>query len=152
MLEEIAFASLSANSEKYSEVHVNFSKHWRAKDMLAVMGKVNPNFYPVPLPASVETSPGHKNVAGPLTDGFVTRDDFVLLYKYSFEALHTRNPYKEGDTTIHIKYTVQEWVARFRRLLSWHNTELLNGDRWIVNIPVKARFGLRRLRRHEEES
>src|SRR5580704_5755160 len=57
-LEEIAFASLSANKEKYSEVHANFSRHWRAKDMLAVMDKVNPDFYPVPLPAPVEISAG----------------------------------------------------------------------------------------------
>src|SRR5437867_2769143 len=66
ILEEIAFASLSANREKYSEVHVNFSKHWRAKDMLAAMDKVNPNFYPIPLPPPVETSPGHKHFEGQL--------------------------------------------------------------------------------------
>jgi len=137
-LEEIAFASLSANKEKYSEVHANFSKHWRAKDMLAVMDAVNPNFYPVPLTAPVETAPGHKHFGEPLTDGFVTRDDFVFLYKCSSEALHTRNPYREGAPTINIKYTVHEWVARFQRLFSWHCTTLLNGDRWIVNIPCEG--------------
>jgi len=134
-LEEIAFASLSANKEKYSEVHANFSKHWRAKDMLAVMDTVNPNFYPVPLPAPIETAPGHHYFGEPLTDDFLTRDEFVFLYKCSSEALHTRNPYREGDPTINIRYTVQEWVGRFRRLLSWHSATLLNGDRWIVNIP-----------------
>ena len=49
MLEGIAFASLSANKDKYSEIHANFSKHWRAKDMLAVMDTVNPGFYPQPI-------------------------------------------------------------------------------------------------------
>ncbi len=137
-LEEIAFASLSANKEKYAEVHANFSKHWRAKEMLAVMDTVNPNFYPVPLPAPIETAPGHKHFGEPLTDGFVTRDDFAFLYKCSSEALHTRNPYKEGDPTINIKYTVQEWVVRFQRLLSWHCATLLNGDRWVVNIPCEG--------------
>ena len=102
-LEEIAFATLPANKEKYAEVHANFSKHWRAKDMLVVMDKVNPNFYPVPLQAPIEIAPGQKHFE-PLTDGFVTRDDFVLLYDCSSEALHTRNPYKEGDPTINIKY------------------------------------------------
>lgn len=137
-LEEIAFASLSANRGKYAEVHANFSKHWRAKDMLAVMDTVNPNFYPVPLPAPVETGPGLKHFGEPLTDGFVTRDDFVFLYKCSSEALHTRNPYREGDHTINIKYTVQEWVGRIQRLLSWHCATLLNGGRWIVNIPCEG--------------
>jgi len=137
-LEEIAFASLSANKEKYSEVHANFSKHWRAKDMLAVVDTVNPNFYPIPLPAPVEAAPGLKHFGEPLTDGFLTRDDFVLLYDRSSEALHTRNPYKEGDPTINIKYTVQEWVSRFQRLLSLHCVTLLNGGRWIVNIPCEG--------------
>ena len=141
-LEEIAFASLSANKEKYSEVHANFSKHWRAKDMLAVLDKVNPNFYPVPLPPPVEIARGQKHFGAPLSDGFLTRNDFVLLYNCSAEALHTRNPYRDGDPTINIKYTVQEWVGRFQKLLSWHNTELLNGDRWLVNMrsqgPVQA--------------
>ena len=132
-LEEIAFATLSANKEKYAEVHANFSKHWRAKDMLAVMDSVNPNFYPVPLQAPIQTAPGQKHFE-PLTDGFVARDDFVHLYNCSSEALHTRNPYKEGDPTINIKYTVQEWIARFQRLLSWHYATLLNGDVWVVNI------------------
>jgi hypothetical protein len=137
-LEEIAFASLSANKAKYSEVHANFSKHWRAKDMLAVMDTVNPNFYPVPLPVPVEIAPGRKHFGEPLADGFVTRDDFVFLYKCSSEALHTRNPYRSGDPTINIKYTVQEWVTRFQKLLSWHGATLLNGDRWIANIPVEG--------------
>jgi hypothetical protein len=136
-LEEIAFATLPANKEKYAEVHANFSKHWRAKDMLVVMDKVNPNFYPVPLQAPIEIAPGQKHFE-PLTDGFVTRDDFVLLYDCSSEALHTRNPYKEGDPTINIKYTVQEWIARFQRLLSWHYATLLNGDVWVVNIPCEG--------------
>jgi len=137
-LEEIVFASLSANKEKYSEVHSNFSKHWRANDMLTVMDKVNPNFYPVPLPPPVETAPGHKHFGEPLTDGFLTRDDFEVLYKCSSEALHTRNPYRVNDPTINIKYTVQEWVTRFQRLLSWHSVTLLNKDRWIVNIPCEG--------------
>ena len=49
VLEEIAFAALSANRQKYSEVHANFSKHWRAKDMLAVLDNVNPGFFPIAL-------------------------------------------------------------------------------------------------------
>ena len=103
------------------------------------MDTVNPSFYPVPLPAPELISPGHHHFGEPLIDGFVTRDDFVFLYKCSSEALHTRNPYREGDATINIKYTVQEWVARFQRLLSWHCATLLNGDRWVVNIPGEGK-------------
>jgi len=134
-LEEIAFASLSANKEKYSEVYDNLAKHWRAKDMLAVLDKVNPNFYPVPSPAPVQTAPGQHLFGEPLSDGFVTREDFVLLYNCSSEILHTRNPYRQGDPVIDAKHTLQEWVSRFQKLLSWHWVQFLNGDRWVVNVP-----------------
>jgi hypothetical protein len=33
-LEEVAFASLSANKDVYSAVHAKFSLHWRVNDML----------------------------------------------------------------------------------------------------------------------
>jgi hypothetical protein len=138
VLEGIAFASLSANKEKYSEVHANFSRHWRVKDMLAVMDIVNPNFYPVSLPAPIEISPGNKAFGEPLAEGFLTRDDFVFLYKCSSEGLHTRNPYREGELTIYTNYTVEQWVERIQRLLSWHSTQLLNDERWIVNIPPEG--------------
>ena len=135
VLEGIAFATLSANKEKYSEVHANFSKHWRAKDMLKVLDGVNPNFFPVPRGAPITVSPGNHHFGEPLAHGFLTRADFEFLYKCSSEALHTHNPYREGDQTIYTKYTVSQWVDRVQKLLSWHDTELLNGDRWVVNIP-----------------
>jgi hypothetical protein len=136
-LEEIAFASLSANREKYSEVHANFSKHWRAKDMLAVLDKVNPGFFPIAqaAPVPVSAGPPARHHFERLTDGFLTRDDFVFLYKCASESLHTHNPYRDDDQTIRIRYTVQEWVARFQRLLSWHSVTLLNGDVWVTNVP-----------------
>jgi hypothetical protein len=138
VLEEIAFASLSANREKYSEVHANFSKHWRVNEMLAIMDKVNPNFFPMPVPPPVETAPGFKHFGETLTEGVLTREDFAFLYKRSSEVLHTRNPYREDDRVINIKHSVQEWVSRFQGLLSWHITELLSGEKWVVNIPAEG--------------
>jgi hypothetical protein len=135
ILEGISFASLSANKEKYSEVHANFSRHWRAKDMLDEMNRVNPDFYPVPMPPPVTASPGTHFFGEPLADGFLTKDDFVFLYKCASEGLHTRNPYREGDKTINMKLSVQEWIARIQRLLTWHRTHLLNGEIWVVQIP-----------------
>ena len=44
-LEELAFASLSANKDVYSAVHAKFAVHWRANDMLEELAKVNPGFY-----------------------------------------------------------------------------------------------------------
>src|SRR5438105_6484005 len=80
-LEELAFASLSANRDVYSAVHAKFSVHWRANDMLAELEKVNPGFYPVAAQAPITTQPGFKHV-GRLDDGFMTRDDFAKLCEF----------------------------------------------------------------------
>jgi hypothetical protein len=141
VLELIAFASLSANKEKYSEVHFNFAKHWKAKAMLAEMATMNPNFYPSPVRPDA-TNLGHKFIE--VTDGFLTQDDFVCLYQHSSEVLHVRNPYREGDNIIDIKLSLTEWVSRIQRLLSCHVIGLLNGDIWLINIPEKGDVGLTR--------
>ncbi len=65
-LELIAFGSLSANKAAYSAAHKNFSDHWRAKTMLDELGKVNPDFYSMPLDAPLETSEGVKHSLPPL--------------------------------------------------------------------------------------
>jgi hypothetical protein len=140
-LEGIAFSTLAASEEKYSEVYANFSRHWRAAEMLSVLDNVNPNFYPVPLPDPVETLPGAKFFGRPLAEGFLTRDDFVCLYQSATEVLHTHNPYREGEQTLNTKFTIEEWAARLERLLAWHRIELLNGDEWFVNVPARGRVG-----------
>jgi len=133
-LEELAFASLSANKDVYSAVHAKFSVHWRANDMLTELEKVNPGFYPVASEVPNQTQPGFKHV-GLLADGFMTRDEFAKLYKHSSDVLHTRNPYKAGDPTINIGYRVQEWAVRFRNLLRWHFMTLVNGNVLLCNMP-----------------
>ena len=53
VLELIAFASLTANKDKYCAAHANFATHWRAKSMLEELEKINPDFYPMPIPTVV---------------------------------------------------------------------------------------------------
>lgn len=133
-LEELAFASLSANKDVYSAVHAKFAAHWRANDMLNELEKVNPAFYPVAVQPPKETASRFKHF-DLLPDGFMTREEFARLYKYSSEVLHTRNPYKEGDSTINIGHTVQEWVARIRNLIRWHFVTLVSGDVLLAHTP-----------------
>jgi hypothetical protein len=42
VLESIAFGSLCANTVAYAQVHANFEKHHRAKDLLRALEKVTP--------------------------------------------------------------------------------------------------------------
>lgn len=134
-LEEIAFASLSANREKYSAARAGFATEWNARRMLGFVEKVNPNFYPIPLKPPQETAPGHK-FFDRTTTGFLTKEEFATLYDGSAEVLHCRNPYAPGEPIINVKYTVDEWSRRIKALLSWHFVQLVDIDGlWIMQVP-----------------
>src|ERR1035438_3605047 len=90
-LEEIAFASLSANREKYSAARAGFATEWNARRMLGFIEKVNPNYYPIPLKEPQEIAPGEKHFAR-VESGYLTKEDFETLYDGCAEVLHCRNP------------------------------------------------------------
>jgi len=134
-LEEIAFASLSANRDTYSVARAGFATEWNARRMLGFIEKVNPNFYPVPLKPPRETAPGQKHFDRVRGD-YLTKEDFSTLYDGSAEVLHCRNPYDPRDPTINVKYTVEEWSRRIKALLSWHFVQLVGiPGLWVVQVP-----------------
>jgi len=137
-LELIAFASLTANKAEYSAQFVKFSAHWNAGWMLRDLEKVNPDFYPVSLQLPIQKPDGVKHL--PLTaDGFLTKDEFVSLYDKCGKALHARNPFST-EAIPQSEYTVEQWVARIQILLRLHLVRLVNGDKWIVNIPNSGKI------------
>jgi len=136
-LELIAFASLAANKSAYAAVYPTFAEDWKAKRILEKIEKINSDFYPMALNEPQEIAPGKKHFSRP-ADGFMTKDEFVVLYQAASEVLHTRNPFTAKDPTIQIKYTVEEWVSRIQRLLTWHQVRLISGDLWVVRIPEKG--------------
>jgi hypothetical protein len=134
-LEEIAFASLSANREKYSQARASFATEWNARRMLGFIEKVNPNFYPVPLKPPQEIARGQKHFDR-VTEDYLTKDDFVTLYDGSAEVLHCRNPYTPGDPTIDVRYKVDEWSNRIKTLLGWHFVQLVDvHGLWVIQVP-----------------
>jgi hypothetical protein len=140
-LELIAFGSLCANKQKFSEVYEKFADQWSAKRLFRDLHKVNPNFYPEPLeePKRLPNTggPRHFHFDRP-SDGFMTANEFVQLYDSTADVLHIRNPFKPGDPTIRIGYTVEQWVARIQRLLSWHLMHLTDGGVWVIKIPTEG--------------
>ena len=103
--------------------------------MLDEMEAINPDFFPIPLQEPRIHSPGRKHFERVL-DGFLTRDEMVFLYDGSSGVLHARNPYSTKPKTINVKYTIQEWVSRFQKLLTLHVVRLPNGDAWLTAIPA----------------
>jgi hypothetical protein len=134
VLELIAFASLTANKDKYSAAHANFAAHWKAKSMLQELERINPDFYPMPVGRPQLQPDGVKHCPAVL-DGFLTKDDFALLYDKSAEILHVQNPFKAQGPKLNIKYSVKERVARIQTLLALHIVHLVDEKKWIVEIP-----------------
>jgi hypothetical protein len=132
-LELIAFASLTANKDQYAAAHAKFSEHWRAKGVLQELEKVNPAFYPVPIEMP-QLQDGVKHCA-PIMDGFLTKEDFELLYDKTSDIIHVGNPFSPRPPKLHIKYSVKQWVSRIQRLLALHVTHLVDGTAWVVQVP-----------------
>jgi hypothetical protein len=134
LLESIAFASLCANKDKYSEVHANFAKHWRAKALLEDLERVHPKFYPVPIRPPITQADGTKHFDR-IDDGFLTRKDFVFLYDKCSEVIHTRNPYSSQELRIDFVCSVEEWLNKIQILLKLHMVQLVDINvLWLVSM------------------
>jgi hypothetical protein len=70
-----------------------------------------------------------------VTDGFLTKDDFALLYDKTGDIPYVQNPFKTQVPTIYIKYSLKEWVSRFQALLALHIMYRVDDKKWIVEIP-----------------
>lgn len=93
VLELIAFSSLCANQQAYSAAHADFASHWNAEYLLRDLARINPDFYPKPVLEVPSSAPGVKIDHVERKDGFLTKDDFVKVYKKCGGMMHARNPY-----------------------------------------------------------
>jgi hypothetical protein len=128
ILELIALGSLVVNKEEFSKYHEKFYEYWNARRILKDIEKINPNFYPVPVKESPSTDPKAKTEWRTVTEGFLTKDDFVEVYDKCSRILHADNPF--GSSTDYSDYDdqISEWMGRIVRLLQSHIIHLLNDD------------------------
>jgi hypothetical protein len=133
-LELIAFSSLAANRQKYSELFKDYHRHWKAKSLLEEIKEIHPEFYPKPIEFDSVNEEGVKHFRD-VTDGYLTKDEFVFLYDMCSEVLHVWNPYTEKEKKIHFKRPVSEWVARIDRLLRFHYIRMIDKkELWLVDM------------------
>jgi hypothetical protein len=137
-LEQIALGSLTANKTRYAEANAKFREHWKARAILEAVEKIHPDFYPKPvqlLSKSRQASGRNRLHYDVIKDGALTRADFIKLYDATAEVLHVRNPFSTKDPVISIGYSVQDWVARIRKLVQLHALILVTGQCWLVEVP-----------------
>lgn len=134
VLEQIAFASLSAHKDAYAQAHNDFATHWNAKRLLTKLQKVHPDFYPRPVRVEGPDERGVKQLVD-VTKAFLTKEDFVFLYDKTSEALHVWNPFKAPKQVIDFERSIAEWVERICVLLNEHWIQLYESeDVWFVQM------------------
>ena len=132
ILEMIAFGSLIANREKYSQAYNNYTSHWNAKDMLANLRTINPTFYPIPLkpPRTREDGTKHFDRVG---KGYITEEQFLSLYNDCGSILHTKNPYALKKAKVFSTEATKKWIKLIQGLLSTHLARLIDSEEgWVV--------------------
>ena len=138
MLEAIAFASIAANKDAYTSVRSRaIGTDWRAKKILEIVEDLNPQFYPQPLKYShFDMVDGRKiHRLQPADDGALTKAEFVELYDYCGDILHTRNPYSGDYPVINVRLDGLTWLSRIEQLVRLHSVRLLSGVMWVGAVP-----------------
>lgn len=135
ILELIALGSLVANEAKYKERHVNFARHWKAKEILKEIEKVNPAFYPQPTRQVVDEDSGTVERLKNITDGFLTREEYEVLYDDCSDLLHARNPFTNTERDVlRFGREVPVWMNKIVVLLNHHCVQLSDSTQqiWVM--------------------
>ncbi|MBR9828925.1 MAG: hypothetical protein GYB41_09815 [Oceanospirillales bacterium] len=126
ILELIAMASLVANKHEYEKVYSNFAKAWNAEYLLKDIARVNPDFYPKPVVEEPSNEPGVKNQLADREDDYLTKSEFVKVYKKCGAIMHASNPAGRKIGYNFYKKNLPEWRQKIINLLNNHQIRLLN--------------------------
>jgi len=126
ILELIAMASLVANKKEYSKAYSNFSKTWNAEFLLKDLIRVNPNFCPKPVVEKPCDDPKVVNKLKHRQNDYLTKSDFINVYKKCGALLHASNPLGKKINYEYYKKNIPEWRNKVLNLLNNHEVHLLN--------------------------
>lgn len=142
-LEAVAFAAIAPNKVKYAEFRAqaeknpDYTKDFNARSILQFLAKVNPDFYPQPVSAPVEVSPGHWHLDR-RQDNSLTKDRFEIFYDRLGKYLHSNNPWGNDKGLNNLAKDLPKVISSTRLLLSWHFTTIRTPDFsgvWVIEAP-----------------
>lgn len=132
VLELLAFASISVHKEIYAQAHNDFATHWNAKRLLKKLENLHPDFYPQPVRIGPQDSSGVRKLV-PISEAYVSKDDFIFLYDTCSQVLHEWNPHRTDPRMVDFGHSIAEWIKRIRALLEVHWIRLAGTmDIWLV--------------------
>jgi hypothetical protein len=122
VLEAIAFGSLVLNKSLYDQAHQGAEREWSAKRLLNKIEKLNARFYPEPI-SEIEHSNGARDIVAK-TFGFLTKDEFVVLYDKCSGIIHRKNPFDSNFGYTDFANSIPTWRSKIVALLNAHELHL----------------------------
>ena len=120
VFELIVFASLAANKEGYAKLRQKFEKDWNLAEILKILRKINPDFFPIPIEETESNLDGVRYEIKAIEGRKILVRDIVKMHGTLGELLHSRNPYrKELDYKKWLK-EITRYRDRVVRLLDKH--------------------------------
>ncbi|MHC3993916.1 hypothetical protein ACXWTF_03755 [Thiomicrolovo sp. ZZH C-3] len=142
ILELIALGSLVANQKIFLKKVNNLQKMWNAKYILSDIEKLNPDFYPRPIDEQPSKLDGVVNDLMDVTEGYLTKDDFILIYDKCGKILHAENPLGNGTDYQYYEKHIPIWMQKIKRLLGTHKVTLLNDkNMYLVHMQEHGKEG-----------
>ena len=126
ILELIALSSLISDLDVYREQLNDIEKKWNARLILQDIERIHPNFYPVPI----EIDPDNKYRWLDKKTPYLTKEQFVSIYKKCGKILHEDSVFKDDkdmDSTYNqADEQINNWVLLIMNLLNTHTVHLYN--------------------------
>lgn len=132
ILELIALGSLVAHRDEYCRQYAKFADHWHAARILRDVEKINPGFYPKPIKEVPANRPGIMNDLVDVTEGFLTKEQFVEAYDRCGEILHAKNPFLGQQDYASFDRLVSLWMEKIKCLLNCHKIQPIDADYFLL--------------------
>jgi len=135
VVELIAFSSLIAHKELYSETYEKFATHWNARLILQDLERINPNFYPEPILQVPSKREGimHDLVERP--NDYLTKAQLISLYEECGGLMHAENPYGKKIDYDAFAAKTKNWRNRIVNLLNTHVVRLVDENQfWLFQM------------------
>jgi len=113
---------------------VRLQKMWNADSIMSVFEKIKPEFFPRGVRDEKQPDGVWQQYA---VDGAMTKDEFLKSYNQFGGMLHTGNVqrYREASVETYDFSVIEEFLAKFTRLLSTH-IYFLDQDRAMVRVTM----------------
>jgi len=128
ILELIAMSSLVANRKELNKSVKRLGEMWKGKEILEMVEEVNPKFYPVPIIEEPSPKPFVKNNLIEKDSGFLSKEDFTVLYNKCSKIIHADNPLGKKTDYGALYSEGQGWLTKITGLLNCHKITLVGQD------------------------